>query len=184
MILYANMVEPDSNQLPHQFQGFEGEKGVQFHTGIEKDFEEIVGRQCESLRKLELENGKGEEEILNDIALLRRPYDDYSFRKRIVLVTNNFYFWWPEGWNRERLKKWEKDAKSDSKEIKNLEKAKRMISDMDRIIHENGYDNIAKSVKEKKGISTKDENEPIVYAVGDVYLKMRQLGYDMDELSG
>jgi hypothetical protein len=182
MIIYKDMVEPSSDQLPRQVQGFEGEKGVQFRAGIEKEFREINEERYGYIREFGLKDGKGEDEIAYKINSLKNSLDEKSFKRRIQYVTNNFRFWWPEGWYRVRdaMISLEKKAESDPETMEALEKIKRMTSDMDKIIQESGYGNMNNSVK---AMYSKDENnEGIVSIVGDVYLKMRQLGYDRETL--
>jgi hypothetical protein len=128
-------------------------------AGVRKDYEMLVKRGY--LRQEELEPR---------IAEKQQEFASMDSLRRIELLVNNLHSWFPGGHYRQLLQ--ERKARGD-KDTDRISALERIVKDLDEVIREQGYELIAKSVAEKS-----IDRKMRLAVLADVYLKMRERGYD------
>ncbi len=93
---------------------------------------------------------------------------------RIRNLLNNFFFWWPGGYYRQLVEERENNINNHE----DLVEAKQLMKDLDDAIREGGYEPIAESVAKR----TANKNVGLK-ALADVYLRMRDRGYERTRLT-
>lgn len=81
--------------------------------------------------------------------------------RRVGRLLNNFSSWWPGGYYR------------------TLFSGKKIMEDLDAVIQEMGYGNMAENIGRKEGL----DREERVRILADVYIRMRDKGYSREELT-
>jgi hypothetical protein len=125
-----------------------------------------------------------ENEIAGLIGKRKQEYEQLDFDGRIAVLTNNFYFWWPNGYYRELLNQRRGrllEASENSEDAEKIVKDQKMISDIDTIIKKLGYDETMIELVAKRNVVGEDRNKKMI-ALGKVFLELLELGYDGNEM--
>lgn len=102
-----------------------------------------------------------EEGIELEVDKERKELAGLNAHGRVGRILNNFSFWWPGG------------------NYRALFPGRKIMDDLDAVIQEAGYGNIAENIGRKEG---RDQEERI-RILADVYIRMRDKGYSREELT-
>lgn len=127
--------------------------------------------------RIEIEFQKYLETIPNE---RRASFESLDLKSKIIKLTNNFHFWWPGGMYRDYLEK----IKRETSDSSSYSLDQKLVNDLDKAILEGGYQKIADSLKENffEKMTIRERSMETMLAIGDVFLRMLDTGYDREKL--
>jgi len=173
---------PNPSEVPSTSSGLEARK-EEIVQGIDQEFKEFVQSEIQLKEQFYLEDVKrGFTTPERAAAELEKTQQEYKalidFNDRVRAVTNNFFMWWPSGWHRQII-----EEAGSTRQFPDMAAYNKFVEDFDRTIEESGYIDMVPMVLNNNRKGT----DPVLWdkrmlIMADVYLKMRQRGYDRKTL--
>lgn len=102
-------------------------------------------------------------------------FEPLEFCGRVSAVTNNFWMWWKEGWYREL----HEDETMPISDFPDRTTYNRFLTDLDAASREGGYEDAGTLVLNNDSASLGQELwNKRMHIIADVYLRMREKGYE------
>lgn len=157
------MAEAETLSIPPALE----EKREEICQALEEELRLQRAQRNESLRaeakeQKELGLDGGVNDVEERIAREEAEETGSDLARKVWRVTNNFYFWWSGGWNRI---------------LDKSEEAVALARDVDEIISTSGYGHFEKLILSPDGLEP-EMKEARALILADVYLQMREKGYD------
>jgi len=170
--------------MTEYFEGLiqESEKDKMFHNAMDQEWVQYKESFLEGYFKEISQLSKHFPDPKASTESKEQEFDSFDFERRIAEVVNNFHFWLPGGWYR-TISVTDLENKKDKNNVdeERLTFNRRLVADLDDILRDEGYtDDFITSIVNRQDAEKRTER---LHALGMIYLKMREKGYDRRVLS-